>query len=228
MSRAVAALVPMKGNSERVPNKNLREFNGRPLCNWILHTLRETQNVDEIVVNTDSDEIATEARSFGATVVERPRELQGDYVSMNKIIDHDIGTVDADIYLQTHCTNPLLQAETIDAVIDAFLERECDSVFTVTPLQTRLWDAVGSPINHNRHELKRTQDLPPVFEENSNCYVFTQEAFEKRNNRIGNDPSMFEMAAREAVDIDEPMDFKFAEMLHQDRYGTEPDLETVA
>jgi CMP-N-acetylneuraminic acid synthetase len=226
MTRLVA-LVPMKGHSERVPNKNLREFNGRPLCHWVLNTLDAVSEVDEIVVNTDSPEIAEEARRFDATVFERPEELRGDHVSMNRIILHDVARVEANHYLQTHCTNPLLCPETVVEATEAFATGDGDSLFSVTPLQTRLWDANGEPINHRRDELKRTQDLPPVYEENSNLYLFTETSLERRDNRIGDDPDMFPMDESEAIDIDEMIDFKVAEMLHRDRYGEEPSLEAV-
>jgi CMP-N-acetylneuraminic acid synthetase len=226
MTRLVA-LVPMKGHSERVPNKNLRAFNGRPLCHWVLNTLRATPEVDEIVVDTDSAEIAEEARSFDATVLDRPEELRGDRVSMNDIIRHDVAHSEADLYLQTHCTNPLLRPETVSAAVEAFEERDCDSLFSVTPLQTRLWDGDCAPINHERDELKRTQDLEPVYEENSNIYLFTEESLARRENRIGDDPAMFAMDALEAIDIDELVDFRIAEMLHRDRHGEEPGLDEV-
>jgi CMP-N-acetylneuraminic acid synthetase len=223
----LAALVPMKGNSERVPNKNLREFNGRPLCHWVLNTLDANTEVDEIVVNTDSAEIGEEARHFDATVLERPEELRGDHVSMNRIILHDVAHLDADYYLQTHCTNPLLRPETVAEAVSAFATGDGDSLFSVTPLQTRLWDENCEPINHERDELRRTQDLPPVYEENSNLYLFTEESLERRKNRIGDDPEMFPMDESEAIDIDEMIDFRVAEMLHRDRYGDEPSLESV-
>ena len=226
MTRLVA-LVPMKGHSERVPNKNLRAFNGRPLCHWVLNTLRATPEVDEVVVNTDSDEIAEEARAFDATVLERPEDLRGDRVSMNDIIRHDVSHTEADLYLQTHCTNPLLRPETVSEAVGTFHDRDCDSLFSVTPLQTRLWDADCTPINHERDELKRTQDLEPVYEENSNVYLFTEESLARRENRIGDDPAMFEMDALEAIDIDELVDFRIAEMLHRDRHGQKPGLDEV-
>lgn len=226
MTRLVA-LVPMKGHSERVPNKNLRAFNGRPLCHWILNTLNAVPAVDEVVVNTDSEEIAAESRGLGATVLERPERLRGDRVEMNDVILHDVRRTEADRYLQTHCTNPLLRPETVSEAVAAFEERDCDSLFSVTPMQTRLWDADGDPINHERDELKRTQDLPPVYEENSNVYLFTEASVERRGNRIGDDPEMFAMEAWEAMDIDEMIDFRIAEMLHRDRYGEEPSLASV-
>jgi CMP-N-acetylneuraminic acid synthetase len=221
------ALVPMKGSSERVPNKNMREFNGRPLCHWILNTLTTTSPIDRVVVNTDSETIASEARKFDVQVIDRPPQLQGDRVSMNDIILHDIEQTDGEQYLQTHCTNPLLKRQTIVNAIERFRETECDSLFSVTPIQTRLWDDNCIPINHERDELKRTQDLPPVYEENSNIYLFTREAIQRRENRIGDDPSMFSIERNEAIDIDEPIDFTLAESIHRDWYGAEPALDDV-
>lgn len=228
MLERLVALVPMKAHSERVPNKNVREFNGRPLFHWILSTLDATDVVDMVVVNTDSDRIASEAPSyFDVRIHHRPERLRGNTVSMNEIIGHDISQVDADYYLQTHCTNPLLRPETIEEAFDVFLSTECDSLFSVTPLKVRLWTQAVEPINHRREELIPTQELDPVYEENSNVYLFTKESFDVRGNRIGDEPTIFPMDGREAADIDYPIDFKTAEFLHQDRYGREPSLMEV-
>jgi len=83
----------------------------------------------------------------------------------------------------------------------------------VTRWQTRLYDAEGKAINHNPKELLRTQDLPPVYEENSTLYLFTRENLLKYHHRIGERPLLFEVPALEAVDIDEESDFAIAEAL---------------
>lgn len=229
MSERVTAIVPMKGHSERVPDKNVRDFNGKPLFHWILGTLERANAVDSIVVDTDSEFIADEASThFEIEVINRPERLRGDEVSMNRILRHDVNVVDSDVFLQTHCTNPLLRPETIDEAVQAFLRDDThDSLFAVTPLQTRLWDDDAKPVNHERDRLLPTQELPPLYEENSNIYLFTQASIESRENRIGDDPAMFEVDRREAVDIDEMVDFEFAEFLHRREYGAEPALEEV-
>ena len=114
-NRKVVALVPMKEHSERVPGKNMRPFAGRPLFHHILDTLENTYAVDKIVVDTDSERIAAEASAHfpKVRVLDRPEELRGDFVSMNKVIAYDISQVLADVYLQTHATNPLLRSGTI-------------------------------------------------------------------------------------------------------------------
>ena len=118
--RWVTALVPMKGHSERVPNKNLRPFCGRPLCHWTILNLQKSHYVKDVVVNTDSPEIAETIRqNFDRVkIIDRPNEIRGDFVSMNIIIAYDLSQLPGEHFLQTHSTNPLLNAETIDEGID--------------------------------------------------------------------------------------------------------------
>ena len=135
---------------------------------------------------------------------------------MNDIINNDLENSDGAIYLQTHSTNPLLKAETITKAIQEFKNSNRDSLFSVTKLQTRLYWKDGKPVNHNPEELIRTQDLPPLFEENSNIFIFTKESFAKAGNkRIGLNPMLFEMDKLEAIDIDEPQDFIMAEAIQK-------------
>jgi CMP-N-acetylneuraminic acid synthetase len=134
---------------------------------------------------------------------------------MNEILLYDSEQFAADFYLQTHSTNPLLRAETVRKAIQTFLASypTYDSLFSVTRLQTRLYDQLGRAINHNPAILLQTQDLPPVFEENSCLYLFTRQTLAARRNRIGERPLMFEIPRLEAVDIDEEEDFVLAEAL---------------
>ena len=140
---------------------------------------------------------------------------------MNEILIHDTGLVRSAYYLQTHSTNPLLRAETISNAIKAFHGSipEYDSLFGVTRLQTRLWDQLGRPVNHNPNVLLRTQDLPPIYEENSCLYLFTRATLLTRRNRLGERPLMFEVPSEEAWDIDEELDFTVADTLFRQLYG---------
>ena len=134
---------------------------------------------------------------------------------MNEILMYDTSQVEADLYLQTHTTNPLLRQETVSRAIQTLLASypAYDSLFSVTRLQTRLWDALGRAINHNPAILLQTQDLPPVYEENSCMYIFSRETLLKRRNRLGERPLMFEIEAAEAWDIDEELDFAITDFL---------------
>jgi N-acylneuraminate cytidylyltransferase len=216
----VTALLPMKGTSERVPNKNMRSFDGSPLYHAIMKSLLSSKYIDKVVINTDSTIIAKDAKeNFGdrILIIDRPISIQGGDVSMNIIIDYDLNQLEGNYFLQTHSTNPLVRAETIDRAIETYFDGldKYDSLFGVTKIQTRFYDKDAKPINHNPEELLRTQDLKPLYEENSNFYIFSKDSFEKAGKkRIGTKPQIFEVNKLEAVDIDEPEDFILAELLH--------------
>lgn len=216
-NRKVAALVPIKDHSERVKGKNFRDFCGRPLYQHILLTLDHTYAVDEIVIDTDSDRVIREAPALSSKirVIERPAELRGDAVSTNKLFAYDLEKTEADIFLQTHATNPLLKSETIAKGLRLFVESEdkYDSLFSVNRFQSRFYVQDGEPVNHDPEVLIPTQNLPPVYEENSCLYVFTKESFARKQRRIGVKPLMFPTPQIESVDIDDEFTFRLAELL---------------
>ena len=190
----VVVLLPMKGNSERVPNKNLKLFNGKPLFHAVIDELIKSKYINKVIINTDSDLIAESAinsyQDF-VTIHKRPKNIQGDFVSMNKIIEYDLNNSDSDIYIQTHSTSPLLAIKSLDAAIERMINKvtDFDSIFSVTKIQTRFYDKSGNPYNHDPKKLLRTQDLDPLFEENSGFYIFTKESFKNADNkRIGLNP----------------------------------------
>lgn len=219
----IIALLPMKGHSERVPNKNMKLFNGKPLYRIVLDTVLKSKYINEVHINTDSEIICNDIREnydSRVFIIDRPKDIIGDFVSMNKIIEYDLSKSEGDLYVQTHSTNPLLKAESLDKAIEKQIEfsdsKEYDSIFSVTKLQSRLYDKDCNAYNHNINELLRTQDLDPLFEENSNFYIFSKESFAASNNkRIGIRPYMFELDKIEAIDIDDKRDFIIAETLHK-------------
>jgi len=213
---SVVAFVPMRHSSERVPGKNYRPFNGVPLFHRIVSTLLAVDRVSRVVIDTDSPTVReqTEERFPEVLVLDRPEHLLGGHTPMTDVLQYDASQVPSEWYLQTHTTNPLLRPATVDAALDrmeASLSTN-DSLFSVTRLQTRLYRADGSPINHDPAVLLRTQDLPPVYEENSNLYLFTAEQIAS-GRRMGDRPVLFEVDPLEAVDIDEEHDFLLAEAL---------------
>ena len=221
MEKKVVALVPMRHHSERVPGKNYRSFAGKPLYQHIINSLLSCPLIHQVVIDTDSPIIMkdTSERFPQVQVIERPEHLRADTISMNDVLLNEVKVVEADFYLQTHSTNPLLRSETISKAIEVFLNNYpmYDSLFSVTKIRTRLWDSLVWPINHDPAILLRTQDLPPVYEENSCIYIFTRNTLESRHNRIGERPQMFEIEPIEAWDIDEELDFHIAEFLYKER-----------
>lgn len=217
----IAAFVPMRHDSERVKGKNYRPLGGRPLFHHIIETLLAVDEIDEVVIDTDSDVIAADtAEAFPAVrVLERPEHLRSGDTPMNDVLLNSIESVPADLYLQTHSTNPLLTSATVSDGIRELLDAgdAHDSLFTVTALHTRLWTPEGGAINHDPNVLLRTQDLPPVMEENSCMYLFDADTLRRRGNRIGDRPILKAIPGAEAWDIDDELDWTVVEALYAAR-----------
>lgn len=219
----IAALVPMRHSSERVPGKNYRDFAGKPLFFHVVESLLACKSINKVVIDTDSDTVIEMAQNNfpTVTILKRPEHLRDGSIPMNDVLLNAINQVEADFYLQTHSTNPILSAATIQAGVEKFLTiyPMYDSLFTVTKKNVRFWDALARPINHNQNILLRTQDLPPIYEENSCMYLFTKEILQRKHNRIGDRPFLFEMPEIEAQDIDVELNFKVAEFLFKEVNG---------
>jgi CMP-N-acetylneuraminic acid synthetase len=210
--------MPMRHSSERVKGKNYRPFgDGRPLFQHMLDVLVSTEGIDKVAIDTDSPTVFEICKKDYPQVIliERPEHLRDGATPMNNVLLHDTTVVESDFYLQTHSTNPLLSRDTLRRAIDTFFEKFPinDSLFSVTRMQTRLWDELARAINHNPNMLLRTQDLPPIFNENSCIYIFEKRTLLERQNRIGLRPFMLEMDPFEAQDIDEEINFHVAEAI---------------
>jgi CMP-N-acetylneuraminic acid synthetase len=214
----IVAILPMKHSSERVPGKNYRKFGDKLLFQHVLETLLSCEKIDLVVVDTDSETIVKvlQDKYLRVKVLERPEHLRPGDTPMNDVLLNTISQVPSKFYLQTHSTNPLLTKESIDTAIDKFDAKYpiYDSLFSVTRLQTRLWDELSMPMNHNPNILLPTQDLPPVYEENSCIYLFTEEILRQKHNRIGDRPMMHEIEPIEAQDIDTEQEYLIAEAIY--------------
>ncbi len=219
----IAALVPMRHSSERVPGKNYRDFAGKPLYFHVIESLLSCPSITVVVIDTDSPIVIEMTKQHFPTVkiLERPEHLRDGSIAMNDVLMNIINQVSADFYLQTHSTNPLLSSVTIELGIQMFLSQYpmYDTLFSVTKKNVRYWDVLARPINHNQNILLRTQDLPPVFEENSCMYLFSKEILLRKHNRIGDRPYLFDMPEIEAQDIDVELNFKVAEFLYKEVNG---------
>jgi CMP-N-acetylneuraminic acid synthetase/NAD(P)-dependent dehydrogenase (short-subunit alcohol dehydrogenase family) len=223
----ICVIVPIKHNSERVPGKNFRDFNGKPLFHIILNTLLKSKYINDIFVDTNSPvvikSIETDFSNSNITIYERPIELQSGDTPTNILLENIITQMNLqyDYYLQTHVTNPLLSVKTIDKCIETFIIKETqghDSLFTVKQHQTRLYQCKNESVkalNHNPNELIPTQNLEPIYEENSCLYIFKKGVLFERQHRIGYKPYIYIMNDIESSDIDIESDFVMAEELHK-------------
>lgn len=222
----IYAIIPIKHESTRVPGKNFRLMNGKPLYYWIIKTLLGINEINKIIIDTNSPIIKSDlSKHFNMKniiIYDRPKHLWSGNTPTNDLLINVINSLnlDADYYLQTHVTNPLLKAETIRKAINEFLEKrdKYECLFSVKTHHTRFYNKDGKDMNHNRFKLIPTQDLDPIYEENSCIYIFTKEILKKYKARIGENALLFPMNDIESQDIDWENDFTITEILMKTFY----------
>lgn len=208
----IVALVPMKLNNTRLPNKNTKCFtNGLPLCKYILNTLLKIKKIDEVYVYC-SDEKIKDFLPEGVKYLKRSKILDQDSTKMNEVLMSFSKNVDSDIYVMTHTTAPFVKEESIAKGLDAVISGNYDSSFAVKKLQDFIWKD-NKPFNYDLENIPRTQDLPPLFEETSGFYIYRKDVISKFNRRIGDTPFLVEVDEIESIDIDEPNDFIIADAI---------------
>lgn len=206
------AIVPMKLNNRRLPQKNTKPFtNGKPLCWYILSTLLKIDQIDEVYVYCSNPDIQ-EFIPAGVKYLPRSTSLDQDTTKMNEVLQCFAADVPADVYVMTHTTAPFVRAESICKGLDAVLSGEYDSAFAAKKLQDFLWKD-GAPFNYTLDRIPRTQDLPALYEETSGFYIYRNEVMTEKNRRIGDRPYIVEVGQIEGTDIDEAEDFAIADAL---------------
>tara|TARA_Y100000590_G_scaffold323369_1_gene366451 strand:- start:177113 stop:177772 length:660 start_codon:yes stop_codon:yes gene_type:complete len=209
----ISAYLFIKEESERVPNKNFVEVGGKPLFQWIIETLQKVNRIDQIVINTDAPQILSSdllKASHKFQVIEREEKLRGNKITANQLIESDIEKFSNKLILNVHVTTPFLSVETIDKGIDLILNSSSGSIFGVNEIYHRFYDSKLNPVNHDPKDLVPTQQLSPLYMENSSLYIFKKESFEKHGNRIGPDSKIIEVPKLEALDIDTEEDLILA------------------
>ena len=201
--------IPIKHNSQRVPNKNFRSFGGVELYKHTLYKFNQYR----IFVDTDSENVLNEIKKDEKLAhvipLKRKKHLVGHKVSVCSLIRDFVQDYEVeDVIAQIHVTSPFLRPETLSAAAQKI--HEYDSVVSCNVLQTRIWrkEKYGyCPVNHNPLKLEQTQDLPKFYEENSTFYIFKPETI-INGSRIGKNPYFYEITHPENLDIDTEEDFK--------------------
>ena len=204
----VSAFIPIKMNSTRVPRKNFREFDGRPLYRHIIDHAQEAGCFDNVFVDTDSSEVGDYARQRDCVLIHREPWLASDAANGNDLLSRHAELVpDVDIYCQLFATAPRLKPSTIKACIEALAESpEHDSVFTAVQVTGWFW-MDGQPLNFRPGILPRSQDARKVTQETTGLYAIRRESLVRYRCRIGANPIPYLVAPSEAIDLDDECDF---------------------
>ena len=211
----VVAFVPIRLNSKRVVGKNLKLLGGKPMMCYLLETLVQVEQIDEVYVYCSSDEVLHYLPA-GVKLLKRSTALDSDTALGEEIYDAFVRDVEADVYMLAHTTSPFIKPETIAAAVDAVKSGRYDSAFSAQKIQTFAWYE-GKPLNYSPTSIPRTQTIEPVYVETSAFYIFGREMWLGEHRRVGYNPYMALVGPVEGVDIDYPEDFELAARIMGDK-----------
>ena len=197
-------LIPARGGSKRIPNKNIIDVNGKPLLAYSIETAKKL--TDEVYVSTDSKKISAVAKEYGAMVVERPENIGTDTSKTEEAVKHFLDEEKTEIIVVMQATTPLVTNKHISEGIE--MMNRFDSVISVTNEKGFYWDSYGEPVNFIPGSRPRTQDMLPWYKENGAFYITKTESFIKTNSLYSGKVGFVEMASEDSVDIDDKEDLK--------------------
>jgi CMP-N-acetylneuraminic acid synthetase len=220
MADNTIAIIPARGGSKGVPDKNLRHVGGIPLLVRTITALQHSSRVASIFVTTDSASIARLASNYGASVIVRPSNLSTDSASSETALLHAIEEIERIGFHPTsilfaQCTSPFIETVEIDGVIS--LLGRYDSAFTVTKNHAFIWglseEGAAIGINHKSNERLPRQLLPIEFRETGALYAFDTDGFKVARHRFFGRIGMFEVPSIRSMEIDDLSDLFIANQL---------------
>ncbi|MBR1603521.1 MAG: hypothetical protein IJ667_08785 [Synergistaceae bacterium] len=212
---SIKALVAVRSGSVRVANKNIRPFAGSNLLEIKLRQLKKLKSLDGVVVNSNDDEMLKIAEDLGCEPVKRDEYYASNYVSMSEVYKNMAENFNADIVVYANCTNPLLNSSTLESAINFYLENinKYDSVNSAHLIKEFMFKD-NKPINYDLQHQPRSQDLPDIAALNFAFNILDRETMIDNKNVVGTRPYIYIIDRLEATDIDDPIDFDFAEFMY--------------
>ena len=216
----IKALVAVRSGSQRVVNKNIRPFAGSSLLEIKLNQLKRIPNIDGIVVNSNDDKMLEIASNMGCEVVKRDEYYASNQVSMSEVYRNMAENVNADVIAYINATNPLLNDRTIVQAIENYKKNisQYDSLNSAHLIKEFLFKE-NLPINYDLRHQPRSQDLPEISAWNFAINIISREKMIECKNVVGYKPNIYIIDEVEATDIDNPIDFDFAEFVYKRKNG---------
>ena len=216
MQKKVSALIAVRSGSVRVKNKNIRTFNDSTLLELKIKQLQSVKEINDVVVNSNSDEMLSIAKNLGAKTVKRDDYYASNTISMSSVFEDMANNMDCENILYANCTNPLVSTNSYSDAIRIFLNNTSayDSLVSCHDIKEFLY-LDGKALNYDPMNQPRSQDLPDVVALNFAISIISKSDMIKNKNIIGMNPYFYKLNEVESLDIDTPLDFFIAEKLYQ-------------
>ena len=213
----LTAVVAVRKGSQRIPNKNITPFGDSNLLEMKLNLLKKVETIDEIVVNSDCDDMLAIGEKYGCSTHKRKAHYASSTVNNSDFHKHIAEVTKADFIFLAPTCSPFISVNSHNAAIDRFLSSEHDSLTSVDIIKNHLW-LNGKPLNYRLDNVPNSQDLPDVKRLNYGISIITRESMLRNRNLIGNSPDFYELDHFESVDVDTPFDFFIAEQIYNEYF----------
>ena len=219
MTKTVA-LIPLRGGSKSIPQKNIKTIAGKPLCAWVLEAAVATRGIEATYVSTDCEQIKAVVLGLGlgVEVLDRPAKLATDEASTESVMLHFMNTVDFDRLVTIQATSPLLDSVHLEQALILFEQNQLDSMLSAVRSRRFFWRDDGTPLNYDPRQRPRRQDFEGLLMENGAFYVTCRQTLVDLQCRLGGNVGIFEMPEETALEIDEPLDWNLVEAQLQRKY----------
>jgi|TARA_B100001540_G_C15636067_1_gene564420 CMP-N-acetylneuraminic acid synthetase len=215
----LVAVVPVRKGSQRVKNKNLKKFSDTNLLTFKIETLKKVKRIDNIVINTDSEEAIEIAKKLNVDYKIREDYFASSECTNSEFWSHIAEQTKSEFIIFTNCTSPLIKVETYNEIIDSFdiSFPEHDSVNTVSEMKEYLY-LDEKPLNFDPNKAPNSQDLPNVIKLNFAVNILKKETMQKKKSLVGYKPSFYSLNDVESLDINTKYEFEYAEFLYDKYY----------
>jgi len=222
------AIIPARGGSKRLPNKNILPLAGKPMLLWTIESAMQSKYLDEIILSTDSDDIIKVVENYKIKTIKRPLELASDTAKTVDVVNHVIENINKeyDFIVLLQPTSPLRTSNHIDEAIEQLIKLNADAIISVTEVDhSPLWcnilpeslsmeNFISEDIKH-----KRSQDLPKFYRLNGAIYICkTKKFIEEDTFFLQENVYAYIMDKKSSIDIDEELDFKLAEIILKEKF----------
>ncbi|MEE9213869.1 MAG: acylneuraminate cytidylyltransferase [Thermodesulfobacteriota bacterium] len=218
--KKIVAIIPARGGSKGIPNKNVISFVGKPLLAWTIEQAQSSKLISDVYVSSDNEEILKIAKKYGARTILRPKEISGDTATSESALLHTLSQINERpnyiVFLQA--TAPLRLQDDIDNAINKIINDNADSLLSVTESREFIWKKLGEEfksISFDYKNRQRRQELDSIYYESGSIYVFKPEILEKYMCRLGGKIAIYLMEPWQKVDIDDYNDLELCEWLYR-------------
>jgi N-acylneuraminate cytidylyltransferase len=218
----IVAIIPARGGSKGIPNKNIIDFCGKPLIAWTIEQCLSSKYISDVWVTSDSQEILDIAGRYGAKTISRPDSISGDLASSEAAWIHAIEIIqrdsNIDLVFAPQVTSPLRETKDIDGAIEQMLSSDADSLLSTVEIEDFfIWrqklESGPESINYDYMDRKPRQEIEKKYLENGSFYIFKPKILKDTNNRLGGRVLLHKMEKYKMFQIDNDEDIELSAVI---------------